>query len=360
MFVLFRLIFALILWPFSVALGVFLVLFTATLRVIHHVVRGSPSPVSLKGQCVVITGGAGGFGQAMVPRLLSAGAIVYAVDVIPEDAIRKTLNDALAKVDTQASATAKRSLISSGQLICVSADVTQVSVVQALAERVRSERGEVYCVINNAGVCPLPAASVEADEDDVRRVMNINFHAAVHFTREFYGFMRYSPSSGRRADGTATRSRFVNISSAAGLVVTHGMAAYFASKFALEAWSDATRLERADAIDVALVEPFFAQTGIVKFWLNIPDSELRKSCLGDQYIKAKRRAEGWQAGTKPIMSADFVADRIMRAVTDPSPQDRYMVFPNAAVGGVMALMMHLPNYFHIVDGLKAFLQRVER
>jgi len=336
-------------WPLTVALGCMLALFVATLRLVHVCLRGRQPAVSLAGQVIVVTGAAGGFGQAVVPRLLQRGAVVYAVDVVAEDAIRKALDDAISK---RASTTTPNT----GDLVCISADLCAPGAAAAIARRVRAERGEVYCVLNNAGiVCP-PGATVESADSDTRRVMDINFHAAAALTRECFPSMRLAKSHGAvRGDGTAARSRVVNVTSMAGLVSTPGMGAYNASKFALEAWSDATRLELHDALDVAIVEPFFAQTGIVQTWLHVPEEKLRASILADNYVKARDRMQKWKDGSKPIMTADFVADDILRAITDRAPQDRYVVTPNVAVRGVSALFMHLPNYFLLVDRMKKFI-----
>ncbi|KAJ3320832.1 hypothetical protein HDU93_003467 [Gonapodya sp. JEL0774] len=97
------------------------------------------------------------------------------------------------------------------------------------------------------------------------RVFQVNTFGAVRMTRWLLPSLRlYS-----KKNPSLPPSRIVMITSAAGRVAAPGMSVYSGSKFALEAISDSLRREmklNGHRVDVAVVEPFFAQTPILSFF----------------------------------------------------------------------------------------------
>lgn len=93
------------------------------------------------------------------------------------------------------------------------------------------------------------------------------------FSSNFFGVhqltLRLIPALAASGDG-----RIINTSSVLGLISTPGRGAYAASKYALEAWSDALRLElRASHIRVSLIEPGPIHT---RFTDNVTQGEQNK------------------------------------------------------------------------------------
>lgn len=126
----------------------------------------------------------------------------------------------------------------------VQLDVTIPAEREAVVARILEEQGRIDALVNNAGVA-LGGFLEQVDEDELRRVFDVNVFAAWALTCEVLPAMR------ERRTG-----RVVMISSASGLFALPGLGAYAASKHALEGMSEAWRHELAPfGIDVYLVEP---------------------------------------------------------------------------------------------------------
>lgn len=130
-------------------------------------------------------------------------------------------------------------------LIPVQLDVTQEASIAAAVETVRDMVGEggLAGLVNNAGIAvlgPIETITLEA----LRRQFEVNVLGHVAVTQAFLPLIR-------KAQG-----RIVNIGSVNGAFSPPGLGAYAASKFAMEAITDALRMElRPWRIAVSLVEP---------------------------------------------------------------------------------------------------------
>jgi short-subunit dehydrogenase len=128
-------------------------------------------------------------------------------------------------------------------------DVTRDEDVHKLVERTLGEHGRIDILINNAGI-GLRAPLVEVKPEDARRVMELNFFAAVRCIQAVLPAMR------RQGSG-----QIVNINSVIGVVATPRNSIYCASKFALRALSDSLRLElHGTGIDVITILPGYTDT----------------------------------------------------------------------------------------------------
>ena len=129
-------------------------------------------------------------------------------------------------------------------------DVTSGADIDRVVDRAIEEEGRLDCLVNNAGYGQYgPLEDVPTDE--LHRQFDVNVYGPHRLIRAVLPHMR------DREEGT-----IVNVTSVAGRVVTPGGGAYSASKFALEAMSDALRGEVEDfGVDVVLVEPGPVQTG---------------------------------------------------------------------------------------------------
>jgi short-subunit dehydrogenase len=118
------------------------------------------------------------------------------------------------------------------------------------------------------------------------------------------------------------QGRIVNISSIAGRWVSPGSGWYGASKHALEALSDALRLEvHRFGVQVVLIEPGLIATDFAA--VADPSIQQAQSCAIYGGMMRKVRA-GWDNVYRGASSADVVARAIETALTVPRPRPRYL------------------------------------
>ena len=184
-----------------------------------------------------MTGAAGGIGAATVKRLARAGYRVVATD-----------RDGSALARLQVALLAEQLSVETEVM-----DVTSQRDVVRVARRVHEAGGDLDLLVNNAGYAELGPIDL-VDMDALRRQLDVNVLGAMRTVRAF------APQMCDRGAG-----RIVQVSSLAGLVAFPFMGVYHASKFALEALSDALRQELGSfGVDVILVEPAFIRTGFAQ------------------------------------------------------------------------------------------------
>ena len=129
------------------------------------------------------------------------------------------------------------------------------------------------------------------------------------------------------------RGRIVNVSSGAGKVATPLLGGYCSSKFALEALSDALRVElRGAGIGVAVVEPGFIDTPMQDKGraeaarLDDAQGEEERQRYGQAYRRLRENFERFGSNATP---PEKVASAIVAALTATRPRTRYTVGPDA-------------------------------
>jgi NAD(P)-dependent dehydrogenase (short-subunit alcohol dehydrogenase family) len=168
------------------------------------------------GRVALVTGGGRGIGAATARLLASQGAAV-AVAARTEDEVVSVAAEIMAR---------------GGSAVPLVLDVADEDSVASGFEKARAELGSVTILVNNAGTpgVPLPVAATEVAE--WRRVFEINVTGAFLCAREAL------PQMAARDWG-----RIVNVSSAASRHPLAGMAAYGASKAALDQLTRVLALE---------------------------------------------------------------------------------------------------------------------
>jgi len=185
-------------------------------------------------QIVLITGASSGIGKQLAIDLAKRGAVVIGCGRSIE-----RLKDVLKEV-RQSSPTS----------LMIGCDVGDPEQVHGMIEKILSDYGRVDILINNAGV-GMRKPFYETDVATVEEIMRINYFGAVYCTHELL------PSMIARHGG-----HIVNISSGAGKIGTLNMAAYCASKFALNGWSESLYHELEPlGVKVSLVCPGPVRTG---------------------------------------------------------------------------------------------------
>jgi NADP-dependent 3-hydroxy acid dehydrogenase YdfG len=172
----------------------------------------------------VITGASSGIGEATA-RALAAGRHQVALLARRLDRIQALADE-----------------IGNGA-IAIEADVTDRDSILAAAERVQRELGGADILVNNAGVM-LTAPFTSDQREEHRRMVETNLLGAMTVTEVFLDQLR--------ANGGGD---LVNISSVAGRVAPAGFAAYAATKWGMNGWSEALRVELQPDIRVIVIEP---------------------------------------------------------------------------------------------------------
>ncbi len=204
----------------------------------------------------------------------------------------------------------------------VQLDVTNEDSMRHAVAHIEKEHGAVDVLVNNAGYGqngPLEVLPL----DDIRR----------QFETNVFGLLRLSQLvlPGMRCKGWG---RIINVGSIGGTFATLGAGAYHASKFAVEAFSDALRAEvEAFGIDVSLIQPTGVYTGFEKA---MSTGYPEVSPDNPYYTFTENHKEASAAvfqgrNTAGVVSAERVAQKILRAATVKRPRTRYKVGASAHV-----------------------------
>lgn len=230
-----------------------------------------------------------------------------------------------------------------GEAGCATAelDVTDDGAVDRVTRRIFDEAGRIDCLVNNAGYGQYgPMEDVPVDL--LHRQFDVNVYGPHRLTRAVLPRMR------ERGDGTV-----VNISSVAGWFATPGAGAYSASKHAVEAMSDALRVEvQQFGIDVVVVEPGPVETEF-RDRVEAELDRLDTSAAYDHLYKFHRDALlfGWDL---PVaVPPEAVADTVVEAACTPDPDPRYPVGPLARAA---TLVRFVPD--RLRDGAFRLVRRV--
>ena len=254
---------------------------------------------------VLVTGANSGIGLVTVLDLAAAG-----YDVVG------TVRSA-AKADAVAGAAAERGV----QVRTVLMDVDDEQSCRTALEEVDALTGGLWAVVNNAGYAQSGAVE-DVDDQAARAQLETNVIAPMRIARLVLPGMR------ERGEG-----RIVNVSSVAGRLSTPLMGWYCASKHALEAVTDALRMEvEADGVRVVLVEPGMFGTDI---WSAAKEGGFPAPSSA-RYAAAYARAEAISGrSADKLPDPVWVARTIRLALANPVPLARYVVGADA-VGGILA------------------------
>ncbi|NYJ02094.1 NAD(P)-dependent dehydrogenase (short-subunit alcohol dehydrogenase family) [Nocardioides thalensis] len=241
---------------------------------------------------VLITGCSSGIGEATARRLADTGWDVWASARRPETLDR---------------------LVAAG-CRAVRLDVTDEASMTSAVDTVLRESGRLDALVNNAGYSQ--SGAVESlDVDAVRRQFETNVFGLLRLTQLVLPAMREQRSG-----------RIVNIGSMGGKITFPGGGAYHASKYAVEALSDALRYEVSGfGVRVVLVEPGLITTNFdAAVAAGMPEGEGPYAAFNADVAQATTAAyDGPLArfGGPP----EAVAKVIEKALTAKRPKPRYTV-----------------------------------
>lgn len=193
---------------------------------------------------VLITGASGGIGTAVAARLARAGALLF-----------------LAGRDPDRLAAAERRLSRPARLLPV--DLALPDGGARAAQAVAAEAGRLDLLINCAGQLEVGPAE-QLGPELAAELMRVNFLGAIRTIHACLPLLRQG-----------TRPAIINVSSLAGRLAPPYMAAYAATKFALNGYCHALRQElRPEGIHVGLILPGPVQTAMIAQRLGGPHYHL--------------------------------------------------------------------------------------
>jgi NAD(P)-dependent dehydrogenase (short-subunit alcohol dehydrogenase family) len=238
---------------------------------------------------VLVTGANSGIGLATVVELGRRGF------------------DAVGSVRSRAKA---RTVLQTAAEADVSVRTVLLDVTDAVASARVIARLRPWGIVNNAGL-PTTGAVEDVDDAEVRRSLETMLVAPMRLARLALPYMR-----------EAGGGRIVNVSSIYGLTTTPLTGWYQASKHALEAVSDALRVEVArDRIKVILIEPGGFRTGI---WDQAEQDWDRRT--GSRYAQAYSRSlQGVRISEYIMGEPEGCARVIAKALKAGRPAQRYLV-----------------------------------
>ena len=242
-------------------------------------------------QTVLTTGANSGIGLATALELARQG--MHSVGSVRSDAKAEVVHAAAAEAGVEVET--------------VLLDVTDAEQCGRAIEGLPPLTG----LVNNAGYA-LTGAIEDVDDDEARRLFETMVHAPMRLARLALPGLRQR------------HGRIVNISSIAGLTTAPFAGHYTGAKHALEALSDALRMEVAgDGVKVILVEPGGFKTGI---WAEFEADIDRREEAGTRHSSAYRRSLQAQRLMEPIMgSPQGCAKVVATALTTSVPRNRYLV-----------------------------------
>jgi NAD(P)-dependent dehydrogenase (short-subunit alcohol dehydrogenase family) len=257
---------------------------------------------------VLVTGTSSGIGEATVRRLDRDGHTVFA-GVRKEEDGRRLQEGA------------------SSRLTPVLLDVTDEAAVAAAAKTVADQVGEAGLdgLVNNAGIArggPLEYLPLE----EWRTQLDVNVIGQVAVTQAFIPLLRQA------------KGRIVFIGSLGGRMGTPLLGPYNASKFAIAGISESLRRElRPFGMKVVLVEPGGVKTAIWDKGQAYAE-ELRERLGAEAMDRYRTQVEGLEKGMefqmRHAISAEAVADVIVKALESPRPRARYLVGRDALAVGL--------------------------
>ena len=192
-------------------------------------------------------------------------------------------------------------------------DVTNEDSIKNAVDTIIENEGRIDVLINNAGYGSYGAVE-DVDISEAKMQFEVNLFGLARLVQLVLPYMRKQKSG-----------RIINVASMGGRLTTYFGAWYHATKYALEAFSDALRMEVSDfRIDVSIIEP----GGIKTEWGMIAADKLEKSAKGGAYEKAAlKTAEGMRKNysSNRLSKPEVITKAISKAVNSNRPKARYLI-----------------------------------
>ncbi len=258
------------------------------------------------GRIALITGGTDGLGRAAAVMLAERGYRVFAGGRNAERiaALQQLANE--------------RKL----PLTAMELDVCDDASVDRAITEIESSAGTVDVLVNNAGIA-IAAVMEEITLADLRKQFETNFFGLVRMAQRVLPEMRQKLSG-----------RIINMSSIAGKLTSPLFGPYSSSKHAVEAISDAMRLEVYPfGIQVVLIEPGYIHTSMSRNAGELSSAYAKGAEQSPYKAVYQGFLNAWGKTTKSShYTPEDCARVVVRAIEDDPPRARYAVTREAKIG----------------------------
>jgi NAD(P)-dependent dehydrogenase (short-subunit alcohol dehydrogenase family) len=258
--------------------------------------------MSQKGKPVaLVTGASSGIGKDFALQLLREGYMVYG-------AARRV--ERMGEIETAGG-------------IALQMDVTDDVTMTAAVARIIREQNRIDVLVNNAGYGQMGALE-DVPMEAARRQLEVNLIGVARLNQLVLPHMRAQKSG-----------RIVNISTIGGKCVGPIAGWYYASKFALEGYSDALRMEvQPFGIDVVVIEP----GGIDTEWAQIAYGSAQNYSAQGAYGPLVASMLNLPILKRKMPPPQIITDLLLQALKSKRPRTRYH-------GGYMAgLILFLKRF----------------
>lgn len=223
-------------------------------------------------------------------------------------------------------------------------DITKEDSVRECVSSILEKEGRIDLLVNNAGF-GLGGAVEDVPLEEVRRQFEVNLFGLAEITKQVLPTMRNQGSG-----------RIVNISSMAGRFSSPFLGWYHATKYSVEAFSDALRLEvKPFGIKVSIIEPGLIKTD----WGVIAAKNIRKYSESSAYKNDADSVAGFYernySKDSGISEPSVISKAIVKAATRKNPKIRYSVGRYSKL--FIWLKKHIPERFYDFALLKVLKRR---
>jgi NADP-dependent 3-hydroxy acid dehydrogenase YdfG len=237
--------------------------------------------MDVSGKVVIITGASAGIGLATARRFAGAGAKVVLV----------------ARSTDKLTALAEELRRQGHDALPITADMRDQQAVSRMIDQAFKHYGRIDILVNNAGQAAAGTVA-EVNPDDFRQILELNVFGALHAIQAAVPKMRQGGGL------------IINISSMVTKMHIPGLAAYAATKTALNMLSETARVElAAENIRMITVYPRLTAT------------DFGKNSLGNEQLRQRQRAS---VSSMTPDSPELVAEKILEAA-QKEPAEQYMI-----------------------------------
>jgi short-subunit dehydrogenase len=270
-------------------------------------------------RAIIVTGASSGIGKAISIKLVELGYQVFGLARSYDKLVTLfsySADDRPSKVNAKAKE-------NEAHFVPIECDITEPKTFDNIIDKIISKAtgNMVYGLVNNAGYVE-PGAIEDLDMNNLRSQFETNFFGLVGFTKKVLPVMMQQ----RKEEQGEAEGRIVNVSSVSGLISLPLIGAYSATKYALEAVSDALRMELWNtSIKVITINPGIIETNISNT-LQRKTQDLintnKQSRFVGAYNKyfAKRKYSG--------LKSSVVADVVCHVLSAPNPKHKYVIGSN--------------------------------
>ena len=250
---------------------------------------------------ILISGVSSGFGYASAEYLARKGYLVFGTSRTPEKVMFPKIENWL------------------GSLEIIKMDVNYVNSIGEGINKIIEKTGTLDVVLNNAGYS-LAGSIEDTSLNEAKDQFNTNFFGVHEICRQVIPIMRKQKSG-----------YIINISSLAGLVGLPFQALYSASKYAIEGYTEALRIEvKPFGIKVSLIEPGDFYTSFTK------NRHLAKSSQSNPVYqnRFKGTLEAIEESERKGDSPEKIARLAEKIINTDSPRLRYKIGPGSKLIGL--------------------------